>query len=163
MIDRWKDLEQLRKDGRRVLRWIQREGVVMSWDPSAREKAARYLLPVFHAMEDVILSLPLVSVYLYRQADQPPGLRTDSGAPMSSVDGIQWTDATPDRGKLYAIGVSVEAVDSGPDYLQFLFLHELTHIFSGGEHSPKFHRQLDALIAKFNRQTGSHIVNDYCK
>lgn len=147
MVDQWKDLARFRKDGQRVLRWIQRESVVMSRDPSAREKAVRYLLPVFQALEDVIRPLPLVAVYAYRQADQPPSLRTDSGAPMSSVDGIQWTDVTPDRSELYAIDLSVEAVDMGPDYLQFLFLHELTHIFSGGGHSPEFHRQLDALIA----------------
>ena len=104
MTDHWADLSQFRADGRRVLRWIRRQGVVMCGDPAKRERARDILLPVFRALEDVIRPVPLVALYLYRQTDQPPSLRTTSGTPMRDVDGVEWVDATPDRGKLHAIG-----------------------------------------------------------
>lgn len=160
---RWADLPQLRKDSQRVLRWIQGTGVVVCWDLALRKTVAQYLLPVFQTLRETIQPLSLVCIYLYQQADQPPNLRTDGGALMKDVDGIQWVDVTPDRGKLYAVGLSVEALDKGKDYVQFLFLHELTHILSGGEHSEEFHQCLDGLIERFNRHTGSRIVNDYCE
>ena len=162
MIDRWAYLEQLHANGRRVLRWIGRQGVIMCCDPSEQERARDILLPVFRALEDVIRPVPLVALYLYRQADQPLSLRTTDGVPMRDVDGIEWKDVTRDRGELHAIGLSAEAMKEGPSYLQFLFLHELAHVFSSGEHSPGFHQQLDRLIEQFNRSTGGHIVNDYC-
>ena len=162
MTDHWADLSRFRGDGRRVLRWIRRQGVVMCGDPAKRERARDILLPVFRALEDVIRPVPLVALYLYRQTDQPPSLRTTSGTPMRDVDGVEWVDATPDRGKLHAIGLSCEALERGPGYAQFLFLHELAHVFGSGEHSPAFHRQLDRMIELFNQYTGGHIVNDYC-
>lgn len=161
--DRWADLPQLRKNGQRVLRWIQRSGVVVCWDPVPRKTVAQYLLPVFQALREAIHPLPLVCIYLYRQAEQPPGLQTGSGTPMRDVDGIQWTDATLDRGKLFAIGISVEALERGQEYIQFLFMHEMAHIFSGGEHTEEFHQCLDGLIEQVNKYTGGYIVNDYCK
>ena len=82
---------------------------------------------------------------------------------MQDVDGVEWVDATPDRGFLHAIGVSCEAIDKGAAYAQMVFLHELTHIFGGGAHSPEFHRELDHMIEIFNQRTGSSIVNDYCR
>ena len=160
MIDRWANLPQLRADGQRVLRWIARQGVVMCNDPAERERAKSSLLPVFLALEDVIRPLPLVAAYVYRQKDQPPGLLTTDGTPMRSVDGIAWVDVTPDKGKLHAIGLSCEALERGPGYTQFLFLHELTHVFGGGDHSTKFHKELDRLIAQFNQRTGGCLVND---
>lgn len=159
---RWADLPQLRKDGQRVLHWIQETGIVVCWDPALRKTVAQYLLPIFQALRETIQPLSLVCIYLYRQADQPPNMRTDDGIFIRYVDGIQWVDVTPDRGKLYAIGLSAEALDKGKDYVQFLFLHELAHILSGGKHSKEFHRCLDGLIERFNKYTGSHIVNDYC-
>ena len=163
MTDHWADLSQFRADGRRVLRWIQRQGVVMCGDPTKRERARDILLPVFRALEDVIRPVPLAALYLYRQSDQPPRLRTTSGTPMQDIDGVEWKDVTRDRGELHVIGLSCEALERGPGYTQLLFLHELTHVFGGGEHSPEFHRQLDHLIEQFNRRTGGHVVNDYCK
>lgn len=163
MIDHWADLLQLRADGRRILRWIVRQGVVMCCEPTEQERARDILLPAFRALEDVIRPVPLVALYLYRQADQPPSLRTTSGAPMQDVDGIEWKDVTGDRGELHAIGLSCEALGRGPECTQFLFIHELTHIFGGGEHSPAFHRQLDRLIKQFNQHTGGHLANDYCR
>ena len=163
MIDHWADLLQLRADGRRILRWIVRQGVVMCCEPTEQERARDILLPAFRALEDVIRPVPLVALYLYRQADQPPSLRTTSGAPMQDVDGIEWKDVTGDRGELHAIGLSCEALGREPECTQFLFIHELTHIFGGGEHSPAFHRQLDRLIKQFNQHTGGHLANDYCR
>lgn len=162
MADYWADLSQLRADGRRVLSWIRRQGVTMCADSAKKDQVAEYLLPVFQAMEDIIRPLPLVAVYLYRQEDQPPGLMTTDGKPMREVDGISWKDVTTDKGELYAIGLSLEAIGRGPEYLRFLFLHELAHIFGGVDHSWRFHRQLDRLIAEFNQRTGGNIVNDRC-
>ena len=53
MIDHWADLLQLRADGRRILRWIVRQGVVMCCEPTEQERARDILLPVFRALEDV--------------------------------------------------------------------------------------------------------------
>lgn len=163
MTDHWADLPQLRADGRRVLRWIRRQGVVVRCDSAEQRRAKEFLLPVFQVLEDVIRPLSLCAVYIYRQADQPLSLRTTSGASMRDVDGIVWVDATPDRGSLHAIGLSVEALGRGPEYTRFLLLHELTHIFSGGKHNTEFHQRLDRLIEQFNRRTGGHLVNDYCE
>ena len=162
MTDHWADLSQFRADGRRVLRWIARQGVVMCNDPAERERAKRSLLPVFLALEDVIRPLPLVAAYVYRQKDQPPGLLTTDGTPMRSVDGIAWVDVTMDRGELHAIGLSCEALERGPEYFRFLLLHELCHVIFGGKHSRTFHQQLDRMIERFNQETGSRITNDYC-
>lgn len=156
-------MDQLRVDGCQVLRWIRRQGVIMCYDTTKRERVKEYLLPVFMALEDVIRPVPLVALYLYRQADQPPGLRTTGGVPMRDVDGIEWKDVTRNRGELHAIGLSCEALEQGPEYTQFLFLHELTHVLGNGEHSPEFHRELDRLIEQFNRRTGGHIINNYCE
>lgn len=79
---------------------------------------------------------------------------------MQDVDGIEWKDVTGDRGELHAIGLSCEVLGCGPKYTRFLFLHELAHIFAGGEHGSEFHRQLDQLIGRFNAATGSSLVND---
>lgn len=163
MADYWVDLPQLHTDGARILRWIRTQGVIMCCDPAERVRVKMYLLPVFWALEEVIRPVPLVALYLYRQADQPPSLQTTGRTPMRSVDGIAWKDVTKDRGELYAIGLSCEALEQGPEYTQFLFLHELTHVLGNGDHSPEFHRQLDRLIEQFNRRTGGHIVNDYFK
>lgn len=158
MTDQWADPEQLRADGRRVLHWIQRQGVVTCCDPTERERAREYLLPVFRALEDIIRPVALVAVYLYRQTDQPPSLRTTSGTPIQDVDGIEWKDVTEDRGELHAIGLSCEALKRGSEYTQFLFLHELAHVFGSEDHSPEFHHQLDHLIEKFNRSTGATVT-----
>ena len=161
MADHWADLPKLRTDGARALRRIRRQGVIMCCDPAELIRVKKCILPVFWALEEVIRTAPLVALYLYRQVDQPPGLRTTGGTPMRSVDGIAWKDVTRDRGELHAIGLSCEALDRGPEYTQFLFLHELTHVLGNGEHSPEFHQQLDRLIEQFNRRTGGHVVNDY--
>lgn len=51
MIDHWADLTQLRADGRRVLRWIVRQGVVMCCEPTEQERTRDILLPAFRALE----------------------------------------------------------------------------------------------------------------
>lgn len=44
-----------------------------------------------------------------------------------------------------------------------VLLHELTHILSGfpSEHGPEYHAYLDRLIERYNKETDSHIENDY--
>lgn len=129
MTDYWANLEQSRADGRRVLHWIRRQGVVMCCDPAKQRQAKEFLLPVFQVAEDVIQPMPLVALYLYRQADQLLSLWTTSGTLMQDVDGIAWVDATTDQGSLHAIGVSCEAIDKGAAYAQMVFLHELDPYF----------------------------------
>lgn len=113
MADYWADLPQFRTDGARILRWIRRQGVIMCCDPAERAQVKKYLFPVFWALEEVIRLAPLVALYLYRQVDQPPSLRTTDGTPMRNVDGIAWKNVTRDRGELYAIGLSYEALEQG--------------------------------------------------
>ena len=155
MADYWVDLPQLRTDGARILRWVRTQGVIMCCDPAGRVRVKMYLLPVFWALEKVIRLAPLVALYLYRHADQPPNLRTTDGTPMRNIDWIVWKDVTRDRGELYAIGLSCEALEQGPESTQFLFLHELIHALGNGVHSPDFHQQLDRLIEQFKRRTVS--------
>ena len=162
MIDRWANREQLRADGRRILRWIKRQGVVMYYDSIEQERAKEFLLPVFRVLEDTIRDVPLCAVYLYRQADQPSTLRTTSGILMQDVDGLVWLDVTSDRGNLHAIGLSVEALNRGEEYFQMLFIHELCHALYGfPAHGREFHKKLDALIKRCNDATCVHIANDY--
>lgn len=97
----------------------------------------------------------LSAIYLYRQDEQ-------ATERLRKSDAIIWKDVTLDGlGTLYAVGVSVGAIERGEEYTQFLFLHELAHIDGDGEHTPEFHRQLDRMIELFNQRTGSRIVNDY--
>ena len=140
--------------GLRVLQWIQQQGAVFYPGKLERETAKRYLRDMPVVFPELVGELS--AIYLYRQGEQ----ETER---LRKSDAIIWKDVTLDGfGTLYAIGVSLEAIERGKEYVQLLFLHELCHVRISGDHSTKFHRELDRMIDRFNQETGSHIVNDYC-
>ncbi len=141
--------------GLRVLRWIEQQGVVFYPGKREREIAKRYLrdLPVVFPELVGLLS----AIYLYRQSEQ-------ATERLRKCDGIIWKDVTTDgNGTLYAVGLSVEAVEKGEAYVQFLFLHELAHIpapCAPDEHGPQFRREMARLLDRFNRATGSTLEDE---
>lgn len=136
----------------RVLRWVKSQGAVFCVDPAELDLLKSYLSEM--AFVFPLLQWGLCAVYLYRQEDQPVELKR--------CDAICWDDVTTDGiGTLHAIGISTAALDRGPEYTQFVFLHELTHATHGGEHTAEFHAALDELIIEYNRATGATLANDY--
>lgn len=135
--------------GQQILRWIGRQGAVFYYGKPERETAKSYLRGMSKVFPEEIAKLN--AIYLYRMADQPDSL--------NKYDGICWVDVTLNgRGTLYAIGISLEALAEGPEYTQFLFIHELTHIVvpcAHGEHSAEFHVACQRLLKKYDEQTGS--------
>lgn len=141
--------------GLRVLRWIERQGAVFYPGKLERETAKRYLQDMPVVFPELVGELS--AVYLYRQSEQ-------ATERLRKCDGIIWRDVTLDGfGTLYAIGISLEAIERGKEYTQFVFLHELAHVHVGGDHSTEFHRELDRMIEQFNRRTVGHLSNDYCE
>lgn len=141
--------------GLRVLRWIERQGAVFYSGKLERETAKRYLRDMPVVFPELVGELS--AIYLYRQSEQ-------ATEHLRKCDGIIWRDVTMDGfGTLYAVGISLEAIERGKEYTELLFLHELCHIHVSGDHGPEFHRELDRLIEQFNRRTGEHLVNDYCE
>ena len=140
--------------GLRVLRWIERRGAVFYPGTLERETAKRYLQDMPMVFPELVGKLS--AIYLYRQDEQ-------ATERLRKCDGILWKDATLDGfGTLYAIGISLEAIELGKEYVQLLFLHELCHIRVSGVHSLAFRQQLNRMIERFNQETGSRITNDYC-
>ena len=141
--------------GIRVLRWVQQQGVVFHPGKQEREIAKRYLRDMPRVFPELVRQIN--AIYLFEMGRQKTEL-------LRKCDGILWRDVTLDGfGTLYAVGISLEAIERGREYTQFLFLHELVHVQTGGDHGPEFHKCLDSLIKRFNRYTGSHIINDYCE
>lgn len=141
--------------GLRVLRWIERQGAVFYPGKLERETAKRYLRDMPVVFPELVGELS--AIYLYRQGEQ----ETER---LRKSDAIIWKDVTLDGfGPLYAVGISLEAVERGSKYTKFVFLHELCHIRVSGVHSLAFRQQLNRMIERFNQETGSHIVNDYCE
>lgn len=139
--------ERLEYEGRRTLRWIQRQGVVFYLGKPEREAAKRYLRGMSRIFPELVGQLR--AIYLYRQSEQVN----------SAFDGILWKNVTTDgRGVLYAVGLSTEAVAQGPQYLQRLFIHELAHIIvpcAPGTHSAEFHVTYQKLLHQYDEATGS--------
>lgn len=131
--------ERRKHMGVRVLQWIESQGVIFHYDRKARETAKAYLRDMPTVFPELVGMLS--AIYLYRQSKQADG----------SMDGILWRDVTKDgSGILYAVGLSVEAVERGKEYTQFLFIHELAHILAPGEHEQPFKQITAALLARFN-------------
>lgn len=139
--------ERLEYEGQRTLRWIQRQGVVFYPEKPERETAKRYLRGMSKIFPELVGQLR--AIYLYRMSEQ--GNKT--------YDGILWKNVTTDgRGTLYAIGISLEAISHGPQYLQRLFVHELAHILAPcapGTHSTEFHVTYQKLLHQYDEATGS--------
>lgn len=146
------ELQELIYRRDRVLRWIQSQGAVFYYDPDKHERLKSYLSKMPWVFP--LFQLGVYALYVYRQEDQPVELK--------NCDAICWDDVTTDGiGTLHAIGISTTALDRGPEYTQFVFLHELTHVTHGGEHTAEFHAALDELIDLYNRETGAVLANDY--
>ncbi len=141
--------------GLRVLRWIEQQGVVFYPGKLERETAKRYLRDMPGVFPELVGALS--AIYLYRQSEQ-------ATERLRKCDGIIWKDVTTDgNGTLYAVGISLEAVEQGKTYTQFLFIHELAHILApcaSDEHGPQFRREMARLLDRFNRATGSTLEDE---
>lgn len=139
--------ERLEYEGQRTLRWVQRQGVVFYPGKPERETAKQYLRGMSKIFPELVGQLR--AIYLYPQSKQAN----------SACDGILWKNVTTDgRGTLYAVGLAVEAVAQGPQYLQRLFIHELAHIIAPcapGTHSVEFHTAYQKLLHQYDETTGS--------
>ena len=60
------------------------------------------------------------------------------------------------------IGLDIEPVRRGGEYLAFLLLHEVAHAATAAAgHDGHFHQYLDYLLFSFNERFGTSLVNDY--
>lgn len=136
----------------RLLNWIQKEGGVICKDPFTKVRLTEYITPVAALFPELIENLLVVYPYCMNEQGSPD---------LCKDDGIDWEYHDTKTGKvIHAIGISVEGLEKGAEYAQFLFMHELAHIAAGGNHTVAFHDQLNAMIKKFNAETGSKITND---
>lgn len=161
MNERWIKPEMLQRDHDAALCLIRQQGIIFASDPAAKAQAREITAKVFLALPDVIFSSILSLVYLYDMDRQPPAVSKSDG--YASV-----SERLPNGRKVASIGISTQALQSGPEYATLVFLHELTHVtipakLVEGEHGGAFHFWLDQLIARFNKYHGSTIINDYYK
>lgn len=134
------------RNGQQILRWIRRQGVVFYVGRKERQTARGYLREMPRVFPELVDKLS--AIYLYRQSEQVD----------SRFDGMLWKDVTTNAGVLYAVGLSVEAITQGPQYLQRLFVHELAHIpvpCAPGTHSAEFHTAYQKLLHQYDESTGS--------
>ena len=60
------------------------------------------------------------------------------------------------------IGLDIEPVRRGGEYLAFLLLHEIAHAATAAAgHGGHFHQYLDYMILTFNQKYGTSLENDY--
>lgn len=147
----------LEADRKRLRRWIESEGLVLSDDPAI----AAAVEPVFLAVKKIFPDFweCITLQFCYVVAEQPEDLQ---------ADGYCSIDVTSDAGALYGIGLSHEAAEQGFEYGVLVTLHELCHalcdiaeIDGCNDHNQQFHSILDGLIKRFNAKTGLKIENDY--
>lgn len=147
----------LEADRKRLRRWIESMGMVVSDDPAIAAAAE----PVFRAIQEVTPGFweCVTLAFCYIGAEQPEDLQGD---------GYCWVDVTSDAGKLYAVALSYEATEKGFEYAVMVALHELCHALCSiagtceiYEHDQHFHSVLDGLIQRFNAKTGLQVKNDY--
>lgn len=137
-----------------ILNWIQKKGAVICDDPIMKLRLTEYIVPVATLFPELIENLFAVYPYYMNKQDSEE-LRKDGG--------VCWEYHDTKTGKVvFAIGISIEGIEKGAEYAQFLFMHELAHIAAGGNHTVAFHDQLNVMIKKFNAETGSKITNDLC-
>lgn len=134
----------------RTIAWIEKQGITICKDPAEIERLKSYIVPAAELFPDLVNML--CAVYVYRMNEQ--------SGDAAGVDGILWKNVTSDSGTVYAVGISTEAMDKGADYTAFLFLHELAHITTDGDHSRAFHDQLNELLMVYNEATGANLAND---
>lgn len=149
----------LEADRKRLRRWIQNEGAVICEDPEVLALARPVLIAIAETFPGYIPEC-VQDFYIYRRSEQPENLHT--------MDGISWKDCTKDAGNLYAIGLSVEALEEGVEYSSLICLHEMCHVLcdiaeisGSNDHDERFHSILDGLIERFNTKIGLRVKNDY--
>lgn len=133
--------------------YAEQKGAVICDDPAEKQRLAEYIAPVA-ALFPFFVEKLAAGVYTYYMTEQ-------GTEELRECDGITWEFHATDTGEVgYMIGVSVEALDAGEEYAAFLFMHELAHITTGGEHPRAFHDQLNELLLIYNQATGANLVND---
>ena len=135
----------------RIMRWIKTKGAVVFENEAAKQNMAEYIAPVGAVFPD--LAKKLCCIYVYKTVEQKRDAR--------DTDGICWRDETNDVGTLFAIGISTDTLDAGPEYTAFVFLHELCHMVTNTDHTVAFHEELDRMIRVYNQATGAELENDY--
>lgn len=136
----------------RTLAWIQKEGAVFCEDPTAKDRLAKAIVPVAMLFPDLVGQL--ATIYLYNMGEQ-------GNVELRASDGMSWKYCDEETGNIsYAIGISIEALEAGAEYVQFLLLHELAHIVTDTDHTTAFHNRLNEMIQIFNAETGATITND---
>lgn len=138
-------------DSDQVMEWAKSQGAVVCDDPKERKRLLDYIVPVAAVFPDLVKQVN--ATYVYRMEEQK---KKAAGA-----DGMSWKDVAGQNGTLYAIGISVEALNSEPDYAAFVFMHELAYVVAGERHTTAFHDKLNEMIHIYNKATGSDIVNDF--
>ena len=134
-----------------VMEWAKSQGAVVCDDPKERQRLLDYIVPVAAVFPDLVKQVN--ATYVYRMEEQK---KKAAGA-----DGMSWKDVAGQKGTLYAIGISVEALDSGPDYAAFVFMHELAHVVTSEGHTTVFQDKLNEMIDIYHKATGADIVNDF--
>lgn len=133
--------------------YAERKGAVICDDPAEKKRLAEYIAPVA-ALFPYFVGKLVAGIYPYHMTEQ-------GTAELRGCDGISWEFHSPGTGEVgYMIGVSIEALEAGQDYTAFLFMHELSHITAGPEHSQTFHDQLNELLMVYNGATGANLAND---
>lgn len=138
-------------DSEQVMEWAKTQGAVVCNDPKESQRLLDYIVPVGAVFPDMVKQVN--AIYVYRMEEQK---KKASGA-----DGMHWKDVAGKNGTLHAIGISVEALDGGPEYAAFVFMHELAHMVTDDRHTTAFNEKLDEMIATYNQATGAGIVNDF--
>ncbi len=97
---------------------------------------------------------PVIGVFMYDSAKCQKDY--------SVADAMCVSSAAGQGSPYFCIGFDIQALKHGPDYTQFLILHELAHALAWDcGHSPHFEALLDTMILRFNIATGRELDNDY--
>lgn len=137
----------------KIRAYAERKGAVICDDPAEKGRLAAYIAPVAALFPYFVEKLS-GGVYPYRMEEQ-------GTLKLREADGITWEYHDTDTGNVgYMIGISCEVMDEGPEYTAFLFMHELAHITTGGDHNRAFHDQLGELLLIYNQTTGANLAND---
>lgn len=150
--------KQLLEDQRKLETWLKTQGVVFCTDPVETVGAEEMFVSIARTFPAYIPEC-CQHFFCYKCSEQPEHLRDD--------DGIAWRYCTDDD-TIFAIGVSVEALEQGMSYATMVTLHELAHVLCdiaeiGGndDHDERFHSILDGLIKRYNHRNGTTVENDY--
>ena len=149
------------KDHEYMRRFIEGEGVKLSFDPDALMILKRASLIVFNALRVEIGEVSLCLIGVYDMGEQTPGSDT------WSADGVTYYTQAPDGRTIYGVLLSTQAIMMGADYLLMVLIHELEHIRCRGDYRPnrwhteRFENQLNDLLRVFQDRTGMRLVNDY--